>query len=105
MHGRFARYSFSGDAQELARKVEEGMLPTLKSQPGFKSYSVAADEGEIFSFSAWESVEQAESANIAIADWVAENLSGDDVQLIETRVGEILIATALGVSTTAGARA
>ena len=104
MHGRFARYTFSGSAQELAQKVEEGMLPILKTQPGFKSYSVATADDEIFSFSAWETAEQAEAANIAIADWVAENLS-DDIQLIEAKFGEILISTALGVSTAAGARA
>jgi hypothetical protein len=55
------------------------------------------------SFAVWETAEQAEAANIAVADWVAENLA-DDVQLIESRVGELHLATALGVSTTAGAR-
>jgi hypothetical protein len=43
------------------------------------------------------------SANIAVTDWVAENMAGD-VQLIESRFGEILISTTLGISTTASAR-
>ena len=103
MHARLARYTFSGNAQELAQKAEEGILPTFKSLPGFKAYSVIESEGEIFSFSAWETTEQAEAADIAVKDWVAENLAGD-IQLTESRFGEILISTTLGVSTTAGAR-
>ncbi len=103
MHARFARYTFSGNAQEIARKAEEGALPIFKSLPGFKAYSIAESDGEIFSFSVWETFEQAEAANIAVADWVAENLA-DDIQLIESRFGELLVATALGVSTTTAAR-
>jgi hypothetical protein len=103
MHARFARYTFSGNAQEIARKAEEGALPIFKSLPGFKAYSIAESDGEIFSFSVWETFEQAEAANIAVADWVAENLA-DDIQLIETRFGELLVATALGVTTATTAR-
>jgi hypothetical protein len=103
MHARLARYTFSGNAQEIAQKAEEGALPIFKSLPGFKAYSIIESDGEVFSFTAWETAEQADAANIAVADWVAENLAGD-VQLIESRFGEILLATSLGVSTTAGAR-
>lgn len=104
MHGRFARYTYSGDAQELARRAEEGILPIFQSLPGFKSYSVAESEGEILSFSAWESAEAAEAATQAVAGWVAENLASD-IELKESRIGEILFATALGVTTKAGATA
>ena len=38
-----------------------------------------------------------------VADWVAENLSGD-ATLTESRFGEVLVSTTLGVSITAGAR-
>jgi hypothetical protein len=103
MHARLARYTFSGNAQEIAQKAEEGALPIFKSLPGFKAYSIIESDGEVFSFTAWETAEQADAANIAVADWVAENLAGD-VQLIESRFGEVLLATSLGVSTTAGAR-
>lgn len=103
MHGRMARYTFSGNAREIAQKAEEGIVPIFKSLPGFKAYTVIESDGEIFSFSAWETAEQADAANIAVADWVAENMAGD-VQLIESRFGEILVSTTLGISTTAGAR-
>jgi hypothetical protein len=105
MHGRFAKYSYSGDAHELAARVEDGLLPIFKSQPGFKAYSVMATDDTILSFSAWESASDAEAANEAAASWVAENLGGDDIELKTTKIGEILIGTAIGVSTKAGATA
>jgi hypothetical protein len=98
-----ARYTFSGNAQELAQKAEEGIVPIFKGLPGFKAYTIAESDGEIFSFSVWESSEQAEAANSAVSDWVAENMAGE-IQLTETRFGEILVSTTLGVSTAAGAR-
>jgi heme-degrading monooxygenase HmoA len=104
MHGRFARYTFSGDAQKLARNAEEGLLPIFQSQPGFKAYSVATSGNEIISYSAWDSQSDAEAASEAAASWVAENM-GDDLTLIENRTGEILFSTTLGVSATAGATA
>ena len=55
MHGRMARYTYTGDALELARKAEDGMLPIFQAQPGFKSYSLVESDGEILSFSAWDS--------------------------------------------------
>jgi hypothetical protein len=80
------------------------MLPILRAQPGFKAYQVIESDDEIFSFSGWESAGQAEAANATIAGWVAENMA-DDIQLTEARIGEVMISTALGVSTKAGATA
>jgi heme-degrading monooxygenase HmoA len=104
MHARFARYAFEGEAQKIARRAEEGMLPIFQSQPGFKAYSIFESDGEIFSFSAWESADAAEAANAAAARWVAENLA-DKVQLKEARIGEIHLSTALGVGQKAGVSA
>ena len=103
MHARLARYTFSGDAHAIARKAEDGALPILRSMPGFRAYSVIESEDELLAFSGWDTAEQAEAASIAIADWVAENLA-DDVELIESRYGEILVSTTLAISTTARAR-
>jgi hypothetical protein len=72
MHTRIAKYTSSGNAEEIARKADEGILPTFKSMPAFKAYLVIESEGEIFSFSGWETEERADQANIAVADWVAE---------------------------------
>ena len=104
MHGRVARYNNKGDAHAIARRAEEGLLPILQSQPGFKGYSVGEAGGEVISFSAWDSQGDADAANHVAADWVTANL-GDELELIDARVGEILFSTTLGVSTKAGASA
>ena len=101
MHGRIARYTYSGDALEISRTAEEGILPIFQTLSGFKAYSIFANDSALISFSAWETAEDAEEANKAVASWVAENLA-DKVQLIDTQIGEVLVATALGVSTKAG---
>jgi heme-degrading monooxygenase HmoA len=104
MHGRVAIYTYTGDALELGRKAEEGLLPIFESQPGFKAYTVFATDEKIISFSAWETAEAAEAANRAAADWVAENMA-DQIELHKSHIGDVLIATELGVSTKAGVTA
>ena len=104
MHGRIATYRISGDPHELARKAEEGMLPIFQAQPGFKAYILALSGDILTSMSAWDTVEEAEAATPAAASWIAENIA-DDIELIDVRIGEILLATALGVSPSAAARA
>lgn len=98
MQARMATYSFSGDADDLARRAEEGILPILQSQPGFKAYSVAIGDGEVLSLSVWESRADAEAGSEVVASWVAENLA-DDVDLINVRYAEIKFSTTLGIST------
>ena len=104
MIGRFARYTVTGDIQEIAQQAEDGLLPIFQSHPGFRAYTVSVSDGEIFSMSAWDTREQAEAANAAAADWVAENIA-DNLDLVESRFGEILFSTTLGVSVKAGATA
>jgi heme-degrading monooxygenase HmoA len=100
VHARMARYRFTGDQHDLARRAEQGMLPIFQSQPGFAAYSLAAGDGEILSLSVWSSHAEAESGSQAAAGWVAENMAGE-IELIEVRYGEILFSTSLGI--TAGA--
>jgi heme-degrading monooxygenase HmoA len=97
MHVRMARYKTGGDVHELVARAEDGMLPLFESQPGFRAYSIAVSGDEIFSFSVWDSSEEAEAANATAAGWVAENMS-DDITHVETNVGELLLSTTLGVS-------
>ena len=75
MVARIATYSFTGDAQELGKRAEEGILPILKAQPGFKSYAVAIGEGKVFSSSAWDSRSELKAGSAAVASWVAENMT------------------------------
>lgn len=97
MHVRMARMSFSGNVQELAERAEAGMLPIFQAAEGFKAYSVAATDDEIWSMSVWDTAEAAEAANGLAAEWVAENLA-DEITVTETHVGELMISTTLGVS-------
>jgi heme-degrading monooxygenase HmoA len=92
-----ARYTTDGDINELITRAEDGMLPLFESSPGFKAYSIAVSGNEIFSLSVWDSPEDAEAANVAASGWVAENM-GDDITLVETNFGELLLSTTLGVS-------
>ena len=76
------------------------MLPIFREQPGFRSYSIAEDDGEILSMSVWDRAEQADAANAAAADWVKANMA-DELELRETRTAEVLLSTALNVSSAA----
>jgi heme-degrading monooxygenase HmoA len=104
MQARMATYSFSGDAHDLARRAEEGILPILRSQPGFKAYSVAIGDGEVLSLSVWDTRADAEAGSEVVASWVAENMAGE-IDLTSVRYAEVMVSTTLGVSTTAGATA
>ena len=104
MQARMATYGFSGDGQDLARRAEEGILPVLKSQPGFRAYSVAIGDGEVLSLSVWDTRADAEAGSEVVATWVAENMAGE-LDLISVRYSEIMFSTTLGVSTSAGATA
>jgi hypothetical protein len=101
MHARIATYRLkAGDPHEIAAKAETGMLPIFRTQPGFQGYSLVVSGGELGSLSTWETPEQAEAATAAAADWVRENLA-DDVELVDLRVGEVLLSTPLGLSSLA----
>lgn len=103
MYARMARYAFVGDPRELTRRAQESMLPLFQAQPGFVSYSVMVTSNEVFSFSIWETEEQAEAANTISRTWVADNIDPGQIELKEVRVGELLVATALGVDALASA--
>jgi hypothetical protein len=101
MHARIATYRLkAADPYEVAEKAEAGMLPIFRAQPGFQSYSLVVSRGELGSLSTWETAEQAQEATTAAADWVRENLAGD-VELVDERVGEVLLSTSLGLTTLA----
>jgi hypothetical protein len=104
MHARVATYAYSGDAHDLARQAEDGLLPIFEARAGFRAYTLVDTGDKIVSISSWESAESAEEANIAAAEWVEANI-GDLVELQRTQVGEILVSTTLGVSTRVGVTA
>lgn len=102
MQARMATYKLNGDADDLARRAENGILPILQSQQGFKAYTVAIGDGEVLSLSVWDSRADAEAGSQVVASWVAENMAGE-IDLISVRYAEIMFSTTLGVSTSVGA--
>jgi hypothetical protein len=102
MHTRVARYSYSGDAHDLGRRAEEGMLPVFQAQPGFKGYTLVDSDGEIISISSWDSAADADEASALAVEWIAQNMAGE-IELKDARVGEILFSTVMGVSAKTGA--
>ena len=98
MVARIATYSFTGDAQDIAKRAEAGTLPILKEQPGFKSYSVAIGEGKVFSSSAWDGRDEAERGSAAVATWVADNMT--EISLDgDVHYADVAFSTSLAVST------
>jgi heme-degrading monooxygenase HmoA len=97
MYARLATYRHSGDARDLAKRAEQGMLPIFREHEGFRAYSLAESEGELLSLSVWDSAEQIDAANSAAAKWIEDNMAGE-IELKEVRFGELLLSTTLGVS-------
>jgi hypothetical protein len=84
-YGRCVIYSFSGDADEVAEKSRNGILPIFKQQHGFIAYGVMMQNGQIISVSAWASEADANAADEAAKQWVSENM---DAQVVSSFVGD-----------------
>ena len=66
-----------GRRQGRGRGSVMGAAARLQEQPGVKAYSVAATDNEILSLSVWDTRENAEAGNAAVADWVGANMAGE----------------------------
>jgi hypothetical protein len=112
MVARMTTYRFKFDPAHLATKAEDGMLPILKGQPGFRAYSLFADGSEIqrgprgvgapqirqlIAITVWDSRAEADAGITAAWDWVRENMS-DEIEWTDTRFVDVLLDTALGIS-------
>ena len=98
MVARIATYSFTGTGEDLGSRAEAGILPILRAQPGFKSYAVAIGEGKVFSSSAWDSRDEAESGSAAVAAWVADNMTEITLEG-DVHYADVAFSTSLEVST------
>ena len=59
----------------IARKVEEGLVPTLKGQPGFRSYcAFVSEDGDGVSVTVFDGREQATRADERVRGWGRANL-------------------------------
>jgi hypothetical protein len=114
---RLTTYRFRVDPHELATKAQDGMLPLLEGQPGFRGYSLFADGSEvqrgprgmgaphmrqIIAITLWDSRADAEAGIPAAWDWVRQNM-GDEVEWTDTEFMEVWLDTSLGVNPSVGA--
>ena len=59
----------------IARKVEEGLVPTLKGQPGFRCYcAFVSEDGDGLSVTVFDERAQAARANEQVRGWGRANL-------------------------------
>lgn len=64
-----------GATHEALRQFSEGIVPTLKDQPGFVEYYGLEAESEIVALNFFEGLAEAEESNRVAAEYVEENLS------------------------------
>lgn len=81
-----------GQTAEVGRRVEQGLVPILKQQSGFVSYT-AVDAGQdvAVSVSVYADRNAADAANRAAASWVKDNLA-DLIGAAEVTMGEQIVA-------------
>jgi hypothetical protein len=97
MYAAFRRGKVNPGASvnELARRIQEGNVPTLRNLPGFVEYTfvnLGNDEG--MSINVFETKEAAEESNRLSVEWVRQNLADLMPSPPQTSVGEVLISVA-----------
>ena len=75
MHAILRRYEGveSSRTVELARKVDENLIPKLKELPGFSGYYlIEAGNGVMTSISLFDTAEQADKSSRIASNWVRD---------------------------------
>jgi hypothetical protein len=78
-----------GSLNELARRIQDGLVPTLRNLPGFVAYdfvNLGNDEG--IGINVFETQDTAEEANRLAADWARQNLADISPGPPQTSEGE-----------------
>lgn len=93
MFATIRRYKGSaGSTDEVVRRVEQGLVPIITSQPGFVSYTAIDDgQGGAISVSVYQDRAAAEAANATAAEWVKHNIA-ELVAPADVIVGEVRVA-------------
>ena len=88
------RYQAKGSVEDVARRVQKGLIPIVSKQPGFVSYyAINAGNNVALSVSVYQDRAAAEAANKEAAGWVHENLAGL-VGNVEVTMGEVIASSA-----------
>lgn len=96
-YGVMRRFEGKPDqADEVVRRVREGLVPLLTGMPGFASYGLLADggHGRGVSLTAFEDRAQAEAANSRALTWIKDNMSDLVTKPLDVIQGEIKVRLA-----------
>jgi hypothetical protein len=89
------RYAAGAQADEVARRVGEGLVPVLKQQPGFRAYyAFVGDDGRPVSVSVVDGRAAAIAANERTREWVAANMADLVPDPPEIIMGDMLVDAA-----------
>jgi hypothetical protein len=90
------RYAAGARADEVARRVGEGLVPILTKSPGFRAYyCFVGEDGRPVSVSVVDGRAAAVVANERAREWVAANMADLLPDPPETTMGEILVDAAV----------
>lgn len=89
------RYAAGARADEVARRVGEGLVPILTKTPGFRAYyAFVGEDGRPVSVSVVAGRDAAVVANERVRGWVAANMADLLPDPPEVMMGEMLIDAA-----------
>jgi hypothetical protein len=89
------RYAAGAQADEVARRVGEGLVPLLREQPGFRAYyAFVGEDGRPVSVSIVTNRSAAMTANERVREWVAANMADLIPDPPEVIMGTMLVDAA-----------
>jgi hypothetical protein len=84
----------TGSAEELARRIKEGVIPIVSDVEGFRTYYVIyAGDDTVTSISLFNHFEGAEEANQRALAWVDQNLGPLLVGEAKAVAGPVIVHT------------
>jgi len=97
MYISISRYAgHAGKVGEVAPKVQQGLVPMLKGQPGFHGYATfATEQGDAVALSIWENGDAMANSRGKINEWVQTNLTGfpEPTERFHGEVGQHALAS------------
>ena len=89
------KYAAEAAAEEVARRVGEGLVPVLRDLPGFRAYyAFVGEDNRPVSVSIVAAHADAVLANRRVRDWVASNMADLIPDPPEITMGEMLVDAA-----------
>jgi len=89
------KYAEEAAAEEVARRVGEGLIPVLRDLPGFRAYyAFVGEDNRPVSVSIVAARADAVLANRRVRDWVAANMADLIPDPPEITMGEMLVDAA-----------